>query len=277
VVDASENELEIWYSAQDRIAIRLQPPGSSEWIGLRPGEFIENRQLPNGTFLSVYNELYHPANGANCIAIYASPDLKAQPITGVAAGTWRVRLVGEEIRDGNFHAWIERDDPMPFDPDQPDVFYFPSYFSTRSAVGSHTINTLACSQSVVAVANIDSVREVASHSSSPGPTRDGRLKPDIGAPGTNVVAAYGFGERSTPWIAMSGTSMASPHVAGVIAWMLSVNPDLTSAQCQGILQRTSQPLVGTSYEWSRNSGFGHVDAIAAIQEAASFNSRTNLG
>jgi subtilisin family serine protease len=277
VVDASENELEIWYGAQDRIAIKLQPPHSRDWITVRPGEFIENRALDNGTFLSVYNELYHPANGANYVALYLSPNLKTHPITGVTAGTWRVRLVGEEIRDGNFHAWIERDDPQPYDPDQPGVFYFPSYFSARSAVGSHTINTLACSNSVVAVANIDALREVASHSSSPGPTRDGRLKPDIGAPGTSVVAAYGFGDRATPWIAMTGTSMASPHIAGVIAWMLAMNPRLTSAQCQGILQRTSQPLVGTSYEWSRLCGFGNVNAGAAIREAASFNSRLNLG
>lgn len=277
VVDASENELEIWYGAQDRFAVKLQPPGSHEWISVRPGEFIENRRLASGTFLSVYNELYHPANGANYIAIYLTPDLKTQPVTGVAAGTWRVRLIGEEIRDGSFHAWIERDDPLPLDPDQPDVFYFPSYFSSRSAVGSHTINTLACSSSVVAVANLDALREVAAYSSSPGPTRDGRLKPDIGAPGTDVVAACGFGDRATPWIAMTGTSMASPHVAGVIAWMLSMNPDLTSAQCQGILQRTSQPLVGTSYEWSRSCGFGHVNAAAAVRDAVAFNARHNLG
>lgn len=277
VVDASENELEIWYGGQDRIVLKLQPPNSHEWITVRPGEFIENRALSNGTFLSVYNELYHPTNGANYIALYLSPNLKTQPVTGVASGTWRVRLVGEEIRDGNFHAWIERDDPRPYDPDQPGVFYFPSYFSSRSAVGSHTINTLACSSSVVAVANIDATREKTSHSSSPGPTRDGRLKPDIGAAGTNVVAAYGFGDRATPWIAMTGTSMASPYVAGVIAWMLSMNPRLTSAQCQGILQRTSQPLVGTTYEWSRNCGFGNVDAVGAIREAMSFNARLNLG
>lgn len=277
IVDASENELEIWYGAQDRFTVRVQAPGTSEWITVRPGEFIENRALPNRTFLSVYNELYHPSNGANYIALYLSPDLKARPVTGVASGTWRVRLVGEEIRDGSFHAWIERDDPKPYDPDQPGAFYFPSYFSPRSAVGSHTLNTLACSSSVIAVANIDAVRESVCHSSSPGPTRDGRLKPDVGAPGTDVVAACGFGDPDAPWIAMTGTSMASPHVAGVMAWMLSVNPDLTSAQCQGILQRTSRPLVGSSYEWSRNCGFGHIDAAAAIAEAGTFNQRRDLG
>jgi subtilisin family serine protease len=277
VVDASENELEIWYGAQDRFIVKVQAPGTSDWITVRPGEFIENRALPNRTFLSIYNELYHPTNGANYIALYLSPDLKAVPVTGVAAGTWRVRLIGDEIRDGAFHAWIERDDPMPFDPDFADVFYYPSYFSTRSAVGSHTINTLACSNSVIAVANLDAVRESVARSSSPGPTRDGRLKPDIGAPGTDIVAANGFGDAKAPWIAMTGTSMASPYIAGVVAWMLAMNPKLTSAQCQAILQRTSQPLVGASYAWSQQCGFGQVNAAAAIDEALRFNQRSNLG
>jgi subtilisin family serine protease len=277
IIDASENELEIWYGAQDRFIVRIQAPGSSDWITVKPGEFIENRALPNRTFLSVYNELYHPANGANYIALYLSPDLKARPVVGITAGVWRVRLIGEEIRDGSFHAWIERDDPRPYDPDQPDAFYYPSYFSPRSAVSSHTINTLACSNSVIAVANLDARRESVAFSSSPGPTRDGRLKPDIGAPGTNVVAAHGFGDAGTPWISMTGTSMASPYVAGVIGWMLSMNPNLTSAQCQGILQRTSQPLVGSSYAWSKNFGFGHVNAEAAIRESIMFNERSNLG
>ncbi len=41
---------------------------------------------------------------------------------------------------------------------------------------------------------------------------------------------------------MTGTSMASPHVAGVAALMLSINPNLTAAQIGGIIRRTSSPL-----------------------------------
>ena len=46
--------------------------------------------------------------------------------------------------------------------------------------------------------------------SSQGPTRDGREKPDVAAPGSDIVAAKGFSGPSDAWIAMSGTSMASP-------------------------------------------------------------------
>ena len=69
------------------------------------------------------------------------------------------------------------------------------------------------------MANVDVGRNAAHVTSSRGPTRDGRFKPDIGADGTDVVAAGGF-DRARPWIEMTGTSMASPYVCGVAALML---------------------------------------------------------
>ena len=51
--DMSENELEIWYGAQDRFAIEIAPPGEAPWSRLvEPGDFIENEVLDSGTVLS---------------------------------------------------------------------------------------------------------------------------------------------------------------------------------------------------------------------------------
>ena len=90
--DMSENELEIWYGAQDRLTVSLKPPGSTDWISVKPREFIENRRLSSGTTVSIYNELYHPTNGANYAAIYLTPNLDRLNLRGVAAGIWTVRL-----------------------------------------------------------------------------------------------------------------------------------------------------------------------------------------
>ena len=61
IEDWSENELEIWYSAQDRFIVSLKPPGR---IGLdrssNRAEYVENRRLAGGVTVSIYNELYHP-------------------------------------------------------------------------------------------------------------------------------------------------------------------------------------------------------------------------
>lgn len=278
IVDVSENELEIWYGAQDRVNVLLNPPGTTQWIKVRPGEFIENQRLANGTFVSIYNELYHAANGCNTIAVYLSPDMKSDPLVGIASGVWRVRLEGADIRHGHFHAWIERDDPVELEAAADGrMYFFPSYFSRRTATASHTISSLACANHVIAVANLDEARELMHVSSSPGPTRDGRMKPDIAAPGTAILAAKGFAGPTDRWTSMTGTSMASPYVAGVIGLMLGTNPQLTSAQCLGILQRTARPLPGASYAWQKDAGFGQIDPCAAVREAATFEDRIDLG
>ena len=75
---------------------------------------------------------------------------------------------------------------------------------------------------------------------------------------------------------MTGTSMASPYVCGVVGLMLAANPKLTSAQCQGILQRTCRPLPGHSYDWSNDAGFGAIDPEAAIKEAEAFDRRADM-
>jgi hypothetical protein len=276
IEDLSENELEIWYGAQDRFSIAVQPPGG-EWVTVAPREYVENHRLPSGTTLSIYNELYHPTNGANYLAVYLSPNLDPENFRGIQAGVWKVRLIGEEVRDGRFHAWIERDDPREIGRQgERRLFRFPSFFSARTNVDSHSISSLACGHRVLAVSNLDEARQRIHATSSQGPTRDGRAKPEVAAPGTAIVAANGFADRETPWIAMTGTSMASPHVAGVVGLMLSLNPALTAAQCVGILLRTARPLPGASYDWGNDVGFGRVNPAAAVEEAAAANGRREV-
>ncbi|MEX2223945.1 MAG: S8 family serine peptidase [Candidatus Rokuibacteriota bacterium] len=274
IADVSENELEIWYGAQDRLVVQLKPPDSDRFIVVEPRRYVENKRLASGTTVSIYNELYHPTNGCNYISVYLSPNLEPDRPIGVQAGVWKVRLTGQEIRDGRFHCWIERDDPYELDRlGQVRVFRFPSFFSAESNVDSHSVSSLACGYRVIAVGNLDEARQKINATSSQGPTREDRLKPDIAAPGTDIVAANGFAPGEPLWTSMSGTSMASPYVAGVIALLLARRPTLTAAQCLGILQRTARPLPGGSYEWRNDAGFGQVHPERALEEALSLDVR----
>jgi hypothetical protein len=276
-VDISENELEIWYSSQDIFNVSLKPPGL-DWIGpIKEGQFVENGQLQNGSIFSIYNELYRPDNGCNKISIYLSPFLSDSGIVGIPAGKWIVRLYGEEIRDGHYHGWIERDDPRRRGRiGSKDLWNFPSFFSPESNVDNCSVSTLACGDLVIGVANYDSKKEKINITSSQGPTRDGRQKPEIAAPGTGIIAAKGFAASNDKWISMSGTSMASPYVCGVAGLMMKVEPKITAAQIIGIIKRTAKPLTGSNYEWKDTTGFGVINPGKCLEEASKIEKMEDL-
>jgi subtilisin family serine protease len=278
LVDLSENELELWYSSQDRFAVSLLPPREQRWIGpVEVRQYIENLQIDDGTFVSIYNEAYHPINGCNHIALYLTPNLTPGNVVGLRAGIWSVRLEGTEVRDGRFHGWIERDDPYRLGRVGPnDGWRFPSFFSERTNVDASQISSLACAQWIISVANLDEGASRIHISSSQGPTRDGRSKPDIAAIGTDVIAAKGFSNDAARWLALTGTSMASPFVAGVAARMLQIAPTITAAQICGIMQRTARPLPGRNYEWINDAGFGVINAAACLKEAAALSRREDI-
>lgn len=274
IQDLSENELEIWYGPQDRFDVEVKPPGRP-WIGpIELGQMIRNEVLDNGTVLSVHSEAYHPANGLNRISVLLSPFFGPKAPDGsqqqgpIASGEWRVRLTGAVVRDGRFDAWIERDDPRRL-PGAGQQWRYPSYFASGSYTDDRMIGSLACAERLLAVANADIGRNAAHVTSSRGPTRDGRSKPDIAADGTDVVAARAF-DREFAWIEMTGTSMASPYVCGVAALMLRIWPGLTSAQIQGIMRSTSAPLPGQTFGWRNDTGFGLIDAAACVKATAEF-------
>ena len=105
--------------------------------------------------------------------------------------------------------------------------------------------------------------------SSRGPTIDQMVKPDIYAPGTNIISllspdSTAASERADQvidenYIQMSGTSMATPICAGVIALMLEANPDLSPNDVKSILQMTGEPSFGS--QW------GYIDAENAVEMA----------
>ena len=129
---------------------------------------------------------------------------------------------------------------------------------------------------MISVGNLDEEREEIHVTSSQGPTRDGRCKPEVAAPGTGIPAANGFGERDEPWIAMTGTSMASPLVAGVVGLMLAMQPRLTAAQIGAILQRTARPLPGGDFGWRNDAGYGRMAPDECLREVAALFDRRPL-
>ena len=116
-------------------------------------------------------------------------------------------------------------------------------------------------------------KEQDQHLQQPGPTRDGRFKPDVAAPGTDIVAAKGFSRDGEKWLGMTGTSMASPFVRGVAGLMLAIEPQLTAAQIEGIMRSTATPPPGSSFRWVNDAGFGVINPEACLEQATHVNNR----
>lgn len=116
---------------------------------------------------------------------------------------------------------------------------------------------------------IADLADVVSDFSSRGPSRFGNPKPDLSAPGEEIVSARaGSGSQG---VTLSGTSMASPHVAGGLALMKQAHPGWSTQEIEAVLVNTAKTalfttdLVSVNFERAPISlgGAGRIDLVAA--------------
>ena len=226
----------------------------------------------------------HPLNGRSqmrlrvkCTSSALRVMFKSAAVTGLVHN-WNVTELTNDV--GNWG--------MPF-----------SSFGTGSLNGDkeNGISEPSCSDDVISVAayatgwttptGVSTGGAMASFSSQ-GPRYDGVMKPDIAAPGVSIGSAISsytdasyssvesieFNTRTYHFAKLSGTSMASPMVAGVAALLLDAKPDLSAADVKEILLLTAREDNKTGVlpeEGDPKWGHGKVDAMAAIREALDLN------
>ena len=132
------------------------------------------------------------------------------------------------------------------------------------------------------------------YTSSRGPASDGRVKPDVTAPGgmifsavssysdyykessANTVARATINGKSYYWGQMTGTSEASPFVAGVIATWLEANPELSPEEYTTDFEKDRPPRFPYRSMSQLIYGYGKIDALAGIKEVLSPSAIDNL-
>ena len=133
------------------------------------------------------------------------------------------------------------------------------------------LDSIAIYDSSFTVGAHDQNGNIASFSSSGPVTADGsnRLKPDLTAPGVNVLSTIPSGYGT-----LSGTSMASPHVAGAVALLWSVAPELVGDidRTEQILRGSATPVINGDCDPSPASpnnvyGYGRLNVLQAILDA----------
>jgi subtilisin family serine protease len=252
-VDA-QSELEVWYPGGDRFRAELIAPDGTS-LGTVPLASNGRIRADDGTtILFVSHRAADPNNGDNVIDIFLDKR--------VPGGAWTVRLHGEQVVNGGFHAWIERNDASQ------------SSFVPPND-NSHTLGSISCGQLAIVVGSYDAHKATKplSFFSSAGPTRDGRQKPEISAPGHDVLAAHS--RTVTGVTRKSGTSMAAPAVTGVAALCLAEAAArglmLDAASIRQLVTEAARHQPPDGDAWDDRYGHGRIgaaDALRAVEALA---------
>ena len=137
--------------------------------------------------------------------------------------------------------------------------------SGNAGPGASTVGSPGCARNVITIGATNDTDQVTTFSSR-GPTSDGRIKPDVCFPGFNIIAARAKGTSMGTaldgyYTSASGTSMATPHAAGVAAQLLEAFPTITPAE---IKQRMMATALNLGVD-ANTQGAGRGDAKAAYE------------
>ncbi|MGH1556145.1 S8 family peptidase [Streptomyces sp. L7] len=147
--------------------------------------------------------------------------------------------------------------------------------------GEQTVGTPGIADSALTVGAVDKSDQLASFSSRGPRLGDYAVKPEITAPGVSITAARAAGTTmpgGTPvddyYTTASGTSMATPHVAGAAALVVQAHPDWTGEQIKEALASTAKTnTVNSVFE----QGDGRVDAVRAVEQDVFATSALSFG
>jgi bacillopeptidase F len=141
----------------------------------------------------------------------------------------------------------------------------PVFANGNDGPGAGTVSEPGNYPESTAVGAVDANDNVAGFSSR-GPSPYGEIKPEVSAPGVNIRSSVPGGSYQGGW---SGTSMATPHVAGVAALLLQANASLTPDDLEAIMKETATPRTDSTYTTVPNNGYGYgivnaFDAVSAV-------------
>ncbi|MCB9100561.1 MAG: S8 family serine peptidase [Anaerolineales bacterium] len=141
---------------------------------------------------------------------------------------------------------------------------FPVFSAGNTGSNSGTVNSPGSLDIVLAVGATD-INDDIVYFSSRGPSPWGKIKPEVSAPGKDVRSAMPGGTYGT----LSGTSMAAPHVSGLIALLLQANPSLNNNPNDIVNALTSTTVQLGSPVPNNNYGWGRIDAYNAVMSVSS--------
>lgn len=264
-----------WYPDIDDYDIELITPFGQ---ALSVPSLNNTDQYRTGDLEIQISRLAYAQNNLTQVQIIISFNTSNLPLNVLDDWRFRIRCLSATV--GRFDAWFANSGFARFRPHPLVKFQgtigIPATAEGCIAVASHVSKNnwesdAGMQQDVKAFAGRSS------NFSSVGPTRDGRWKPEISAPGHYITAALADGsnlsnvllrsKKSDRLLSLEGTSMSAPIVTGAIALMLQKNPNLTPNRIKAIFQETAKKDIHTQdTPWTPIYGYGKLDIIAALDK-----------
>ncbi len=196
--NAGDVYLAVWNTVADRLSVSVRSP-SGELVGrvpARPGVSLAADVKLVLEAARVQVEYHFPMEGSG-------GQLSIIRILGATPGVWTIGLHGDILLNGSYQVWL----PMT-------GFVSPTV-EFLAATPDYTVTCPASAVGVICCGAYDSASKSLYAKSSRGPAWDGRILPDLTAPGVGVGGIYPYGPG-----AMSGTSAAAAVLAGLCALLL---------------------------------------------------------
>lgn len=265
--------LTLWHPRADRFRIALVAPSGEVFTEPPRGQAVRRTSGPVQIEMA---QQPHPLGDA--VQHQVALDVPASAGAAALRG-WRVRITCTAATVGRIDGWFHNSGFAVFGAhplrEQARTVGLAATGSGCLAVASHVTRTAWRSDA----GELRDTRLVVGRSSpfsSLGPTRDGRPKPDVSAPGQMITAALAAGSESAAddrfaatadgVLTIAGTSMAAPVVTGAVAMLLQQKPDRGLADVRDLLARTVRRDAHTGPgPWDPVYGLGKLDVAAALR------------
>lgn len=261
-------QIDTWFSKQDRINASLISPDGQTYLTKHGTNRISVTGNISGTtaLSTLGQETYFEISSSSSI-----------PEVG-----WNIRLTPQEIQNGTWDSWVDAESCSSqaafflggegYAIDHNDTISIPGTAHNVVTVGAYVTKTKWLGSNGNPYSAPGTRYGQIAAFSSLGPTRDGRIKPDIVAPGMFIASARlhlvpaASNDPDQFHRVLAGTSMAAPHVAGVIALMLQYSPLFPAMQTVTFLRETAREDLLTGLlppQGSHSWGSGKADARTA--------------